>query len=238
MAGGLKRANPDLVEDEFFRPHDTAVISIPQKSPQGSILRHESVFQMLERVKKVSQEWVRNGHRTGQNTHNVSATVSIKEDEWDLVGDWMWNNREFYNGLSVLPYNGGTYTQAPFTDCTEEDYESSNYNQYESFYIDLSKQTFYTLGSCREKEIITDKIIENSSEEFKKLINVLNEKDIFDKFKKNSENIKKDKEILKIKELLECDRFKFFRDIQNINKSTIRSNSYIYNIFNFLMILI
>jgi ribonucleoside-diphosphate reductase alpha chain len=69
--------HPELVEDEFFRPHDTAVISIPQKSPQGSILRHESVFQMLERVKKVSQEWVRNGHRTGQNTHNVSATVLI-----------------------------------------------------------------------------------------------------------------------------------------------------------------
>ena len=114
--------HPELVEDEFFRPHDTAVISIPQKSPIGSILRHESVFQMLERVKKVSQEWVRNGHRTGQNTHNVSATVSIKEDEWDLVGDWMWNNRKFYNGLSVLPYNGGTYTQAPFEDCTEEDF--------------------------------------------------------------------------------------------------------------------
>jgi ribonucleoside-triphosphate reductase len=115
--------HPELVEDEYFRPHDTAVISIPQRSPEGSILRHESVFQMLERVKKVSQEWVRNGHRTGQNTHNVSATVSIKEDEWDLVGDWMWNNRKFYNGLSVLPYNGGTYTQAPFEDCTQEDFE-------------------------------------------------------------------------------------------------------------------
>ena len=114
--------HPELVEDEFFRPHDTAVITIPQKSPEGSILRHESVFQMLERVKKVSQEWIKFGHRGGQNSHNVSATVSIKEDEWDLVGDWMWNNRKFYNGLSVLPYNGGTYTQAPFEDCAEEDF--------------------------------------------------------------------------------------------------------------------
>jgi ribonucleoside-diphosphate reductase alpha chain len=92
-------------------------------APEGSILRYESVFQMLERVKKVSQEWVKSGHRTGQNTHNVSATVSIKEDEWDLVGDWMWKNRKFYNGLSVLPFNGGTYTQAPFQDCTQEEYE-------------------------------------------------------------------------------------------------------------------
>ena len=115
--------HPELVEDEFFRPHDTAVITIPQKSPEGSIIRHESVFQMLERVKKVSQEWIKPGHRNGQNSHNVSATVSIKEDEWDLVGEWMWNNRDFYNGLSVLPYNGGTYTQAPFEDCTKEDFE-------------------------------------------------------------------------------------------------------------------
>jgi ribonucleoside-diphosphate reductase alpha chain len=115
--------HPELVEDEFFRPHDTAVITIPQRAPEGSILRYESVFQMLERVKKVSQEWIRPGHRGGQNSHNVSATVSIKEDEWDLVGDWMWKSRKFYNGLSVLPFNGGTYTQAPFTDCSKEEYE-------------------------------------------------------------------------------------------------------------------
>jgi ribonucleoside-diphosphate reductase alpha chain len=116
--------HPELIEDEFFRPHDTAVISIPQKAPEGAIIRHESVFQMLERVKKVSQEWIKPGHRNGQNSHNVSATVSIKEDEWDLVGEWMWNERNYYNGLSVLPYNGGSYTQAPFSDCTKEEYEN------------------------------------------------------------------------------------------------------------------
>jgi ribonucleoside-triphosphate reductase (thioredoxin) len=115
--------HPELVEDEYFRPHDTAVITIPQMSPEGSILRYESVFQMLERVKKVSQEWIRPGHRGGQNSHNVSATVSIKEDEWDLVGDWMWKNRKFYNGLSVLPYSNHTYKQAPYEDCSKEEYE-------------------------------------------------------------------------------------------------------------------
>jgi ribonucleoside-diphosphate reductase alpha chain len=114
--------HPELIEDEVFRPHDTAVISVPQKSPEGSILRHESPFELLERIKKVAQEWIKPGHRTGQNTHNVSATVSLKEDEWDKAGEWMWENREFYNGLSVLPYNGGTYQQAPFEDCTEETY--------------------------------------------------------------------------------------------------------------------
>jgi ribonucleoside-diphosphate reductase alpha chain len=114
--------HPELIEDEVFRPHDTAVISVPQKAPAGSILRHESPFQLLERVKKVSQEWIKPGHRTGQNTHNVSATISLKDEDWDLAGEWMWDNREYYNGLSVLPYNGGTYQQAPFEDCDEETY--------------------------------------------------------------------------------------------------------------------
>ena len=116
--------HPELVEDEVFRPHDTAVISVPQKAPEGSILRHESPFDLLERIKKVAQEWIKPGHRTGQNTHNVSATVSLKEEDWELAGEWMWENREYYNGLSVLPYNGGTYQQAPFEDCDEETYHT------------------------------------------------------------------------------------------------------------------
>ena len=118
----LVENHPLLVEDEFFRPHDTAVISIPQKAPEGSILRTESPFQLLERIKKVATEWVAPGHRKGSNTHNVSATVSLKAEEWEDAGEWMWNNRKYYNGLSVLPFDGGTYTQAPFEDIDEETY--------------------------------------------------------------------------------------------------------------------
>jgi ribonucleoside-diphosphate reductase alpha chain len=119
----LSTNHPELVEDEFFRPHDTAVISVPQKAPEGAILRTESPFQLLERVKKITQEWVRPGHRTGSNSHNVSATISLKPEDWELAGEWMWENRDFYNGLSVLPYDGGTYIQAPFEDCTKEEFE-------------------------------------------------------------------------------------------------------------------
>jgi len=119
----LMEYHPELVEDEYFRPHDTAVISIPQKSPEGAIMRTESPFQLLERVKRVTQEWIRPGHRTGANTHNVSATISLREHEWEAAGEWMWDNREFYNGLSVLPYDGGTYTQAPFEDINKEKFE-------------------------------------------------------------------------------------------------------------------
>jgi len=118
----LVNNHPELIEDEYFRPHDTAVISIPQKAPEGAILRTESPFQLLERIKKVHLEWVKPGHRSGNNTHNVSATVSLKPEEWDLAGEWMWENRDHYNGLSVLPYSDHTYIQSPFEDCTEEQY--------------------------------------------------------------------------------------------------------------------
>jgi len=115
--------HPELVEDEFFRPHDTAVISVPQKAPEDAVLRYETAMDLLERVKWFSQNWIRNGHKRGNNTHNISATISIKEDEWDEVGEWMWENRKHYNGLSVLPYKGGTYKQAPFEDCDELTYK-------------------------------------------------------------------------------------------------------------------
>ena len=119
----LAKNHPELIEDCVFRGHDTAVISIPQKAPSGSILRTESPFDLLNRVKKISTEWVKPGHRKGSNTHNVSATISLKKDEWSKAGEWMWKNRDCYNGLSVLPYDGGTYTQAPFEDITKKEYE-------------------------------------------------------------------------------------------------------------------
>ena len=114
--------HPEMIEDDYFRPHDTAIISVPQKSPEGSITRHESALDLLERVKHVHLNWVKKGHRNGQNTNNVSATITIKPDEWESVGEWMWENKNNYNGLSVLPYDGGTYVQAPFEDCDEETY--------------------------------------------------------------------------------------------------------------------
>jgi ribonucleoside-diphosphate reductase alpha chain len=114
--------HPELLEDCVLRPHDTAILTIPQKAPEGAILRTESPIDLLERVKKVTKEWIKPGHRRGNNTHNVSATISIKNEEWETVGEWMWENRKFYNGLSVLPYDGHTYKQAPFEDCTKETY--------------------------------------------------------------------------------------------------------------------
>jgi len=120
----LAANHENLVEDCYFRPHDTAIISIPQKAPEGAITRQESALQLLKRVNEITTKWVRPGFVKGQNTHNVSATISIKDAEWNDVGEWMWDNRDSYNGLSVLPYDGGTYVQAPFEDCSRETYEA------------------------------------------------------------------------------------------------------------------
>jgi ribonucleoside-diphosphate reductase alpha chain len=149
----LMDKHPELCEDDVLRPTDTVCVRIPVKAPEGSIFRTETAIDTLERVKKFSQEWIKPGHINGANTHNVSATISIDKDrkypsifktdvitdnhsnpiieefledsldEWEEVGTWMWENREVYNGLSVLPHFGGTYKQAPFEDITKEEYE-------------------------------------------------------------------------------------------------------------------
>jgi ribonucleoside-diphosphate reductase alpha chain len=123
IAKYLMANHPEMCEDDVLRSHDTLCARIPIKAPEGSIMRSETPIELLERVKHFSVNWIKSGHRNGYNTHNVSATVSLKEDEWLPVGEWMWKNREHYNGLSVLPYWGGTYQQAPFEDITKEEYE-------------------------------------------------------------------------------------------------------------------
>jgi len=111
-----------LVEDDKLLAN-TACIIVPQKAPDGAIIRNESAIDLLNRVKHFSKTWVKPGHSRGNNTHNISATISIKDDEWSLVGDWMWENREHYNGLSVINYDNSSYTQMPFEDCDKETYE-------------------------------------------------------------------------------------------------------------------
>jgi ribonucleoside-diphosphate reductase alpha chain len=114
---------PELIEDCVHKPHLEAVMSFPQKAPEGAILRTESYQEVLDRVKRFNVEWVRGGHNSGNNYHNVSCTIYLKEDEWQTCGEWMWDNRDYYTGISVLPFHGGTYQQTPFEDCTKEKYD-------------------------------------------------------------------------------------------------------------------
>lgn len=127
--------HPELVEDDFFKPETQAVISIPQRAPADGILRHETSIELLERVRDIYNRWIVPGHIQGNNTHNVSCTVSVREEEWEKVGKWMWENREYYNGITVLPYFGGSYKQAPFEDIDKETFEGMIINLKE---VDLS----------------------------------------------------------------------------------------------------
>src|SRR5690606_38656090 len=107
----LSEHHPELVKDHLLIPN-SAVVEIPIKAPEGSVLRSESALDLLERVKQVSKEWIKPGHISGDNSHNVSATISIDKnrrysaphdivnnnpfvpdsvgdfDEWEAVGEW------------------------------------------------------------------------------------------------------------------------------------------------------
>jgi ribonucleoside-triphosphate reductase len=132
----LKNQMPDLIEDDVTNPNQ-ALISIPQKAPEGSILKqNESALSLLERAKSYQLNWIRPGHRKGDNFNNVSITVNLKEQEWDETGQWIWSNKDYFSAISVLPEDLGTYVQAPFEKCTKEQYEKM-FGLLEN--IDLSK---------------------------------------------------------------------------------------------------
>ncbi len=123
LAQYMQRAVPELVEQDVGNASQV-VLSFPQKSPEGAVYRDETMLDMLERVRSVSEDWVVQGHRRGPNTHNVSCTVSVKDEDWSALTNWMWVNKETYSGLSVIPYYGATaYPQMPFEDISKDRYE-------------------------------------------------------------------------------------------------------------------
>ena len=118
----LSTSHPELVEDDFFNPTQQAIISVPQSAPIGATTRSESTFDLLERTRRFNMEWVRPGHRSGQNYNNVSVTINIKTGEWKQIGEWMWANRNDYTAMSCLPEDLGSYKQTPYSSITEEEY--------------------------------------------------------------------------------------------------------------------
>lgn len=116
--------HPELIEDDLLDPAGQVVLSVPVAAPEGAITRmSETAIDFLERVKFLHEKWIKPGHNSGGNTHNVSATVTLKPEEWGVVGEWLWENRDHYTGLSFLPENLGSYRQAPFESITKEQYE-------------------------------------------------------------------------------------------------------------------
>lgn len=126
LAKYLKKVIPDLVEDDLFSTRDV-VVTIPQESPEGSIIRDaESALTLLDRVLFYNENWVKPGHRSGNDMHNVSCTINYKPEEVAELSERMWETRYVYSGISLLPFDGGNYQQAPFETCDESTFQSMN----------------------------------------------------------------------------------------------------------------
>ena len=90
-------------------------------------------------MKYIFEHWVKPGHIRGDNYNNVSCTCNVKNHEWDEVREWMWDNRENYTGISLLPYSDASYEQAPFEDTNEEVYKEFAAKDY-NFEFDKIKE--------------------------------------------------------------------------------------------------
>ncbi len=129
-------------EPDVMRPETSTVFSFPQKAPEGSITRDDlSAIEHLNIWKVYKQHWTE---------HNPSVTISVREDEWIEVANWVYENWEVVGGISFLPYSEHNYKQAPYQDITEADYYLAKADMPET--IDWSMLSAYefednTLGS-------------------------------------------------------------------------------------------
>ena len=102
------------VEDEQYRPDSTAVFSFPMKAPKGAVTRNDmTAIEQMENWLVYQRHWCE---------HKPSVTISVKEDEWMEVGAWVWKYFDEISGISFLPHSDHSYVQAPYTDCTKEEY--------------------------------------------------------------------------------------------------------------------
>ena len=101
-------------EDCVMKPDSTVVFSFPIEAPEGATVRDDlTAIDHLELWMMYQKEWCE---------HKPSVTISVKEEEWMEVGAWVWKNFDDISGISFLPYDGGSYRQAPYEECTKEEY--------------------------------------------------------------------------------------------------------------------
>jgi ribonucleoside-diphosphate reductase alpha chain len=98
-----------------MKPDSTTVFSFPMKSPTGAVTRTQmNAIEQLELWLMYQRYWCE---------HKPSVTISVKENEWMDVGAWVYNHFDEVSGISFLPFSEHTYKQAPYQDCTEEEYK-------------------------------------------------------------------------------------------------------------------
>tara|TARA_R100001530_G_scaffold133729_1_gene107566 strand:- start:721 stop:1560 length:840 start_codon:yes stop_codon:yes gene_type:complete len=122
-----------LNEPDVMKPDYTTVFSFPSKSPDKAVTRKDvSALQQLNLWKIYADKWCE---------HKPSITVTVREEEWMEVGAWVYRNFDIISGISFLPYDDHVYQQAPYQDCTEEDYTALLLNTPKS--IDFNKLSEY-----------------------------------------------------------------------------------------------
>ena len=101
----------------FMKPDNTTVFSFPMKVGKGAVLREDlTALEHLKLWLVFQRHWCE---------HKPSVTISVKEEEWPEVGAWVWQNFDEVTGVSFLPYDGGTYRQAPYEEVNESQYEEA-----------------------------------------------------------------------------------------------------------------
>lgn len=111
----------EFLEDDQF-VSSNIIVSVPY-AMEGALMRDkEPAVRFMNRCARIYESWIEPSHRRGDNCHNVSATVTYRENEKEYVKKWLWQNRDKYSGMSLLPLDLGTYIQAPFESITKEQY--------------------------------------------------------------------------------------------------------------------
>jgi ribonucleoside-diphosphate reductase alpha chain len=139
-------------EVDITKPEHTTVFSFPQKSPKGATCRNDmTALEQLELWKVYAENWCE---------HKPSVTISVKEDEWVEVAAWVYDHFDSISGISFLPFSEHVYRQAPYQDCTEEEYKEAlktmpknvdwaELSKYESQdYTIASQEMACTAGGC------------------------------------------------------------------------------------------
>ena len=104
-------------EADVMKPQHTTVFSFPMQSPKNAVFRQDmTAKEQLELWQKYQTHWCE---------HKPSVTISVKEHEWMEVGNWVWDNFDSISGISFLPFSEHTYRQAPYQDCSKEEYEEA-----------------------------------------------------------------------------------------------------------------
>jgi len=115
-----------------MKPDSTTVFFFPVASPEGAVTRDKvDAVSHLELWKEYNSSWAE---------HQVSITVSVREEEWPRVGAWVYDNFDELSGVSFLPMDGGTYRQAPYQECSKEEYEAMLAKMPEQIYWQVLQQ--------------------------------------------------------------------------------------------------